>query len=537
LQLQLRKAKELNHFIPFEYTFGDAAVTGTTSHRKGYQGCLALLGAKEACVVALYIDEIGRASREAIEALRLGERIERNRQRLIGVSDGFDSTSPMAKMQLSIFGMLNQWFIDQLRSKVQRGMKDAFRRGTSTGRPPLGYKLEAAFDSQTQPIRGRDNEHLKWKVIDNQWTSDVLIAFERFANLSWSRTRLARDFNLREVGGRSTWDASTIGKLLSRRLYIGIEIYNATYQVRNIDTGRIEVVTRPRSEWLVQRNRSLQIVPYSLWKKSKARLKLSKVVYAKCSKKGATRTDYAHTILIRPWCKDCNKPLWLGRSGPEGSFACHYGLKRSRGCTLTGYKRMRIFNELILDVLKERFLTDERVEELLLKANQFLVLEASRPQQDAGPLKRQLKDFRARQARLQKLLQTEGEEGLKLVVREIRDTELKASDLQTQLDRIERSRTIPQPISAEDIRSYLPRLREILGTRGRGGCPSDRAADGQKLRLDGQATRQDYSMVSGDYRRSRGGDARTFGRKEKSNYGGLGVPKNPWLDFSHGSQN
>ena len=73
-------------------------------------------------IAVLYLDEIGRASRDTIEALRLGQLIAIKKKRLIGVSDGFDSDSEMSKIMLSIFAAVQEWFIDQLRSKVYRGI-------------------------------------------------------------------------------------------------------------------------------------------------------------------------------------------------------------------------------------------------------------------------------------------------------------------------------------------------------------------------------------------------------------------------------
>ena len=54
-------------FVPWEYVFADAAVTGTVAARRGYQACKGLLRRKEAGLGRLYIDEVGRASRDAVE--------------------------------------------------------------------------------------------------------------------------------------------------------------------------------------------------------------------------------------------------------------------------------------------------------------------------------------------------------------------------------------------------------------------------------------------------------------------------------------
>lgn len=145
LQLELARARARSHFIPWQYLFADAAVTGTTSHRRGYQELKSLIRSDAPGLTAVYIDEVGRASRDAVETLQLGRLIDARRRRLIGVSDGFDSTSEMSKMMLTVAGMFHEHFIDQLRAKVKRGMNDAFRLGTNLGKPALGYTLEPAF--------------------------------------------------------------------------------------------------------------------------------------------------------------------------------------------------------------------------------------------------------------------------------------------------------------------------------------------------------------------------------------------------------
>ena len=127
--------------MPWRYVFVDAAITGTTADRPGYKMAKASIEDDSLNIAVLYLDEIGRASRDTIEALRLGQLITRKKKRLIGVSDGFDSDSEMSKFILSIFAAVQEWFIDQLRSKVDRGMRDAFFRGTNLRPPAIGYKL------------------------------------------------------------------------------------------------------------------------------------------------------------------------------------------------------------------------------------------------------------------------------------------------------------------------------------------------------------------------------------------------------------
>jgi DNA invertase Pin-like site-specific DNA recombinase len=221
LKLQLEKARTNGHFIPWCYVFADAAVTGTTADRNGYILAKRSLGLEG--MEVLYIDEIGRASRDAIESMQLGRLVAQRGKRLIGVSDNFDSSLQMSKMMLSFFATQQEWFVDQLRSKVRRGLDDAFGRGSNIFTAAVGYKLVPAVDALDRPILGKDGVQVNARAIDEEAAGRVLWAFESFARHAWSRPRIARQFNDWAVGGMKTWNSSAINNLLRRATYVGIE--------------------------------------------------------------------------------------------------------------------------------------------------------------------------------------------------------------------------------------------------------------------------------------------------------------------------
>ncbi len=337
LRLQLERARRDGRFIPWAWVFADAAVTGTTADRRGYE--MAKLALTVEALDVLYIDEIGQASRDAIEALRLGRLVERRGKRLMGVSDGFDSASPTSKLMLAMFATLQEWFIDQLRSKVHRGMDDAFGRGTNIHPPSLGYRLDPASDASGRPLYGKDGERLKMKAIDDGEAGIVLEVFQGFARQGWSTGKIAKLFNERAVRGKRSWDSSGIAQMLRRRTYAGIEIYRKTYQVRDPETGVVTVKERPRREWKVRRARHLQIIPWALWKEVRRRLEASGKAYnERKTEGGASRCELYPKVLIRPRCGCCGTELMLGRSGKYASFCCLNGIQGKRGCTFKGYK-------------------------------------------------------------------------------------------------------------------------------------------------------------------------------------------------------
>lgn len=59
-------------FIPWQLVYADAAMPGTDPHRQGYRLTGKALEDTEVSADILFLDEIGRASREAIAAMQLG---------------------------------------------------------------------------------------------------------------------------------------------------------------------------------------------------------------------------------------------------------------------------------------------------------------------------------------------------------------------------------------------------------------------------------------------------------------------------------
>lgn len=90
----LERAARDRVFIPWNFVTADAAVSGTISARCGYLLRKSQIESKTSLCRRLYIDEIGRASRDLVEALVLGRLIDATGKRMIGATDGFDSETP-----------------------------------------------------------------------------------------------------------------------------------------------------------------------------------------------------------------------------------------------------------------------------------------------------------------------------------------------------------------------------------------------------------------------------------------------------------
>ncbi len=190
LAQQLRNCLERAHrdglFVPWALVFADAAVTGTHANRRGYQMSRLVMDGEQEVAGVLVIDEIGRASRDAVEALELGRSIERTARRLLGASDGFDSATAQSRMMLGIFAMLHEWFVDQLRHKVARAMRDAFQRGDVVGTAGFGYVMEKLTDADGNVVFTPKGTVKQQKRVCEDMAKDVVRMFELFVHSKWS---------------------------------------------------------------------------------------------------------------------------------------------------------------------------------------------------------------------------------------------------------------------------------------------------------------------------------------------------------------
>ncbi len=196
-------------------------------------------------VGTLYIDELGRAARHAIEALSLGQLVVSKNKRLAGWTDRFDTESPHYKLMLHIYAMLHEWFVDQLREKVDRGMSDEFERSIDMGACAFGYAMEIVLDEKGNPILKKNGKPRRIRVIHAINAAHVVEAFTLFAVEKKSPQWIGKDFNDRRVGGRTSSAPNTITDLLAREVYAGFEYRNKTRQRREPGTGKHVVTVRP----------------------------------------------------------------------------------------------------------------------------------------------------------------------------------------------------------------------------------------------------------------------------------------------------
>ena len=458
----LNRAQREGVFIPWEAVFADAAVSGTIASRRGYQMAKKAI-VEEPGLSVLFLDEIGRASRDLEEVLKLGRKIDQADKRFVGASDGFDSAIPNNRIMLANQGMMQEWFVGQLKQKVKRGMKDAFQQGKVIQNACLGYRLEPVMDANGRPVINAKGKVQQVRVVDQEQAALVREIFDMYDG-GMRPEEIARELNERRAKGLRSWGRAQIMQILKRETYIGTEYYNKTSMVRDPETGRIEVKKHPRETWLVRDVSHLAIVPRELWDRVQARRLKAAEAFHRRKPQGPYRTEAYPTRLFQPRCGHCGKALWLGKGGKYAAFKCTNGLESKRGCKLRNYKATNLMETVLLHLVKRQFEKPGWLELLVEEANQALRAAASTPPPDTQKLSRQIAQKEKACDRVLGMIEGyEGDDASKLQERHYALThELNA--LKAELTRLTAGSLAPPPgeINLEEVKAMLADLPALL---------------------------------------------------------------------------
>jgi hypothetical protein len=186
----------------------------------------------------------------------------------------------MAKLQITIKGLVNELYLDDLRDKTHRGMTGQALKGRSTGGRLFGYRTR----------RGPDGA--EWIIFEPE-AEIVRRIFRNYAGGASMKTLTMRlNEEMVPFPGKVTrhgptrrgWAVSTIHTILSNEKYMGRWVWNKAMFVKDAETGKRTAVLRPKDDWVVEDRPDLQLVDLDLWTRTRDRLNVVRAAY------GATGT-------------------------------------------------------------------------------------------------------------------------------------------------------------------------------------------------------------------------------------------------------
>ena len=465
----LNRARRDGVFVPWCFVLADAAVSGTLACRRGYTIAKSIVERRDDFGVSWFlIDELSRMSRNTIESLQHGELAESTGVRVVGASDGYDSANPQSSLLLPVLGSMNEAFITQLRSKVKRGMDDAFCRGDNISPPGVGYRLVEVKDANGNLVITHKNTIEKAVEIDPEAAEWTQRGAEMIAYEGRSAIDVARLFNEHKVGGKQTWSDCRVRQHYGREKLVGKDVFHKTKQVTDRRTGKKKVIQLPESEWIWRDVPHLRILSNELAEAVKQKLGRGSESFgpkAKDERKKVHRVDLYPKVLIRPICGCCGHPMTLGRSvGTYQSFFCMNASSGIKGCTNRGYKSARIIDEAVLRAVMATLFTDDFIADLTADVNKRLAWINRQPIPSTKKLEREIANEDRQLKRLTERLAKLDDTHLDAVLTKAEEMGRQLAAKREQLKHLQRAGRRPnvKSVKEKDVVAALGKLRELL---------------------------------------------------------------------------
>ena len=357
-QIRLCKEKVAREGWTLVQVYRDAAISGATTLRPGYQAMLE--GAREAAFDVVVAEALDRLSRDQEDIAALFKRLQFAGIQLVTLGEG-----EIGVLHIGLKGTMNALFLKDLADKTRRGLRGRVEAGKSGGGNAYGYDLARSYEANGEPVRGG-------RTINAAEAEIVREIFTRYAD-GESPRRIAFDLNARHVpaprGG--AWSSSTLNGnrsrgtgILNNEMYIGRLVWNRLSYAKDPETGKRRSRTNGNDAVVAVEAPDLAIVSRQLWDEVKAR---QSGLDARASAKKRAATVSIETALPF-WSKRRPRYLFSGlmRCGVcGGGFSkiseAHFGCStaRNKGETICANRltiRRDALETTVMDGLRNRLM-------------------------------------------------------------------------------------------------------------------------------------------------------------------------------------
>jgi site-specific DNA recombinase len=475
LEDQIRNCRTLARQMGWEvlddHIYSDRAVSGFgVEQRPAYQRLVATALRAAPPFTVILVDDLSRLSRDLVETLKLYRQLQRQGVELVAVADGIQTSHQMAKLQITIKGLVNELYLDDLRDKTHRGLTGQALKGRSTGGRLFGYRTS----------RGPDGA--EWVVFEPE--AEIVRRIFHMYTDTMSMKAIAVKLNAEAVAFpakatrrgpmRRGWAISTIHTILMNEKYLGRWVWNKTMFVKDPVTGKRTPVARPKDDWVVDERPDLAIVDPELWKRVQERLRAVREAYGVSAQqtrpRGQAPEIYSQHLLsglIR--CDICGARVTIQTSQRKkrgvvyryGRYRCSFHVAKGPAvCS----NNMSIRQDVLEARLIEQFnavLTPDMIDYLVAATNEVLLtlhgatpLEISTLTQERQQVDREL-------ANLVDFV-TQGHVSSPRLGDEIRTREQRLGELDAQLTRLQAAAPAPRRIDRAWVEGHLHALQELL---------------------------------------------------------------------------
>ena len=239
--------------------YEDAAVSGATLLRSGFQAMMAKALRKEVDIVLA--ESLDRFSRDQEDTAGLFKRLTFAGVAIVTLAEG-----DITFLHIGLKGTMNAMYLSELADKTRRGLRGRIENGKAGGGLCYGYRVLRRLENGEVSTGERE--------IVAEEAAVIRRIFRDYAAGS-SPKQICKALNQEGIPGPQSalWSPSTIHGnatrgigILYNELYVGRMVWNRQRFLKDPDTGKRVARPNPRSAWIVKEVPELRIVDDDAWK-------------------------------------------------------------------------------------------------------------------------------------------------------------------------------------------------------------------------------------------------------------------------------
>ena len=181
-------------FVLNDHIYADEAISGATDDRAGLRRLLQAALQKQRPFDVILVDDTSRLSRDLADSLKIVKKMKFAGVRMVFVTQGFDTSAPQMQTLVTVHGLVDSLYLEELGKKTYRGVEHRALNGLHTGGRVFGYRPKP-IESQTQrDSYGRAVIQGVRLEVDSAQAATIRRIFERYAKGD-SLKRIAMDLN------------------------------------------------------------------------------------------------------------------------------------------------------------------------------------------------------------------------------------------------------------------------------------------------------------------------------------------------------
>ena len=328
---QLRKCRDFAEAkgwsILEKHIYSDKAVSGSSLvPREGLQKLMQVAESGSAPFQYVLVDDTSRVARNTQEALAIFSSLKFRGIHVYYVSQGIDTSQNTAETMITVHGLVDSLYSQELAFKVHRGMEGRVLNGFSAGSRKYGYRSVPVTTDKLDRYGNPEIVGYKLRIIPEE-AEVVRSIYHHYTEDEWPATRIMAEFNKKlietgfpkPINGRF-WGTSTIYRILKNEIYRGRYVWNKTAARKNPATGRERRTKKDVDRWTTIVLRDLQIIDDVLWDKCKKRRDLiAQVTKGRYTK---ARPFYSRHLLTRIAKCQCGGTYSIVSGGKYLKYGC-----------------------------------------------------------------------------------------------------------------------------------------------------------------------------------------------------------------------